>query len=259
MTPNGFTTRKTALENQIDSLDLWMIGFTWPVAIGLFIEFYAILNVGWTHNLNVLIDRIGLFLVTVGVSGELAVEHKAHGAERRLREVNADIEHESSLTLKAADERIAELNLKRIKLETKLTGRSLTPEQFSLINHRMRDFSDHQVYVGACVNTFEAAMFGTLLVTFLQMAKLNACHVELNSRLFIPGIHLFPAGNNESERVAETLRDTLREIEMLANSYPPDNTAWVESFWPQGPWNPDGKMVLIVVSDNTLFSPPSPA
>ena len=101
-----------AVEDRIDSLGSWMIGFIWPVAVGLFIEFYAILNLAWTHDWNVIIDRIGLLLVTAGVSGELAIEQKKHSAERKLRRINADIDRESDLALKTADERIAELNLK---------------------------------------------------------------------------------------------------------------------------------------------------
>ena len=83
-----------------------------PVAVGLFIEFYAILNLAWIYDFYFIIDRIGLLLVTAGVSGELAIEQKKHSAERKLRRINADIDRESDLALKTADERIAELNLK---------------------------------------------------------------------------------------------------------------------------------------------------
>jgi hypothetical protein len=110
MASNDLEARRTSLEDKIDSLGSWMISFTWPVAIGLFMEFYAVFDVSCTHDWNRLIDRIGLLLVTAGVSGELAIEHKTHGAEHRLREVNTEIEHKSNLALKAADEHIAELD-----------------------------------------------------------------------------------------------------------------------------------------------------
>jgi|ERR1017187_1789546 hypothetical protein len=112
MKSDDLEAHKMAVEDRIDSLGSWMIGFIWPVAVGLFIEFYAILNLAWTHDWNVIIDRIGLLLVTAGVSGELAIEQKKHSAERKLRRINADIDRESDLALKTADERIAELNLK---------------------------------------------------------------------------------------------------------------------------------------------------
>ena len=60
MAPDGLDVRKTELENRIDSLGSWMIAFTWPVAVGLMMEFYAIFNLEWTHDWNALIDRIGL-------------------------------------------------------------------------------------------------------------------------------------------------------------------------------------------------------
>jgi hypothetical protein len=129
MASDDLAARKTGLENRLDSLDSWMIGFTWLVAVGLFIEFYAVLNLAITHDWNVLIDRVGLFLVTIGVSGELAIEHQSHRAERKLREANAEIELEADFRLKAADERIAELNLiaekehhKRLELEARLSA-----------------------------------------------------------------------------------------------------------------------------------------
>jgi len=110
MASDDLEARKTTLEDQIDSLGSWMLGFTWPVAVGLFIEFYAIFNLVWTRDWNSFIDRIGLLLVTGGVSGELLIEHKTHRAERRLRGINVEIERESDLALKAADERMLALD-----------------------------------------------------------------------------------------------------------------------------------------------------
>ncbi len=105
-----------------------MIRCIWPVAVGLAMEFYAILNVVLTRQWNGFIDRMGLLLVTAGVAGELVVEYKAHGAERRLRRVNAEIEREAETQLKAADERIAGLDLERARIEGKLL-RTLGPRQ----------------------------------------------------------------------------------------------------------------------------------
>ena len=116
MASDNLDARKTALEDWIDLLSSWMIGFTWPVAVGLFMEFYAIFNPAWTREWNVIADRIGLLLVTAGVSGELAIELKTHGAERRLREVNAEIENKSNAALRHANERIATLQLETERL-----------------------------------------------------------------------------------------------------------------------------------------------
>ena len=110
MTSDDLEARKADLEDWIDGLGAWMIGFVWPVAVGLVIEFYALLGLSLTANWNVFIDRIGLLLVTGGVIGELVIEHKTHTAERKLRGVNSQIEHKADLALKAADERIALLD-----------------------------------------------------------------------------------------------------------------------------------------------------
>lgn len=147
MTSEDLDERKRTLENSIDSLGSWMIGFTWPVAIGLLMEFYAILNSPWTVAWNVLIDRIGLLLVTAGVIGELLIEHKTHHKERKLREIDAEIERQAELKLKSADERIASLlkegeeaRLARIKAETdflqlkeSLKDRTISPTQKELL------------------------------------------------------------------------------------------------------------------------------
>jgi hypothetical protein len=120
MASDDLEAQKTALEDRLDSLGSWMIGFIWPVAVGLIMEFYAILGVGLTHDRNTLIDRIGLLLVTAGVSGELLIEHKTHSAERKLRGVNVEIESGdrqiiAELNLQAEHER-----LQRVKIEERL-------------------------------------------------------------------------------------------------------------------------------------------
>src|ERR1035438_6648106 len=93
--------RRDALESAIDSLGRWMIGFTAVVVVGLVTE--------WSQPTFSLfrVHDIGGVLVTIGVAGELAVEYVARRKEQTLRAVNAEIENESDLKLKAADERIA--------------------------------------------------------------------------------------------------------------------------------------------------------
>lgn len=113
---DDWNARETNLERRIDLLGSWMIGFTWAVVVGLVIEFYAVFDPAWTGDWNRVIDRIGLLLVTIGVAGELAVEHKTHQAERKLRDVTAEIKRDADFKLKAADERIAELNAQTERL-----------------------------------------------------------------------------------------------------------------------------------------------
>jgi len=88
-------------------------------------EFYAIFNFPGTLRWNALIDRIGLLLVTAGVAGELAIEHKTHRAERKLRGINIEIEREMDITLTAADERIEQLRKENNETALVLKDRSL--------------------------------------------------------------------------------------------------------------------------------------
>jgi hypothetical protein len=83
MLSSDLDVRKNDLEDRIDSWGSWMIGCIWPVAVGLVMEFYAVLKLCWSQRWNEPIDRIGLLLVTAGVAGELLVEYKTHGAERK--------------------------------------------------------------------------------------------------------------------------------------------------------------------------------
>jgi len=114
MASDDLEARKTSLEDRIDALGSWMIRFTWPVAVGLLMEFYAILEFATTQKWNASIDHMGLLLVTAGVAGELAVEQMSHTTERKLRRVNKEIDRE-------ADERIADLNL--LVEQERLVGR----------------------------------------------------------------------------------------------------------------------------------------
>jgi hypothetical protein len=123
MTSEELRRRRDSLESFIDWLNWGMVGFTVIVAIGLVIEWNQP-----TFRLLGLHDFGGL-LVTGGVSGEVLMAFIAQIKGRTLRIVNANIESDDNTRLKAADERIAELNLKaeqeqlaRVKIEEKLAG-----------------------------------------------------------------------------------------------------------------------------------------
>src|ERR1700679_1593393 len=62
-----------------DSLSAWMIGFTWPVAVGLVMEFYAVLNPAWTPEWNSM--SLIQFEIPL-VIGDLSNDRQA-GAPRR--------------------------------------------------------------------------------------------------------------------------------------------------------------------------------
>jgi len=129
MTSDERSREKTSLEGSIDSLGRWMIFFTGMVAVGLVIEYRAPFVLFYkTHDLRVFLASIGGLLVTAGVAGEWLIEFRAHRKEKTLRTLNEEIEADSETRLKSADERIAELNLERAKIEEKLL-RTLGPRK----------------------------------------------------------------------------------------------------------------------------------
>jgi len=161
------------LENEIDRWDARGIGFTWPVAFGLLLELYAAFNLQLTHDWNTLIDRIGLVLVTAGVAGELAAGSKAHSAERKLRAVNAEVEREAEANLKAADERIAGLQLETEKLRAKLADRNLTQDQsWCLSNALLDDWAGSELTVQV-INENEAIRYADQLVSAFEFAGID--------------------------------------------------------------------------------------
>jgi hypothetical protein len=199
MASEDLDARKTALEDGIDSLSAWMIGFTWPVAIGLIMEFYAIFNASLTRDWNVIIDRIGLMLVTAGVSGELAVEHKTHVAERKLRRINTEIERE-------AQQESDRLNLEILRLRVKLADRSLTEDQQASIANNLREFRGTRINVFAIGGSSEALTFARDIVIALNKAEwVVSFGVGLDSGVLFSGVIVeLVDGMPFVERVAAT-------------------------------------------------------
>jgi hypothetical protein len=220
MASDDLGTRKTELEDWIDRLGAWMIGFIWPVAVGLFIEFYAVLNPPWTLNWNAFIDRIGLLLVTAGVAGELVIEHKTHSAERKLRGINTQIEHEADLTLKAADERIAELNLARAKIEQRMSARVLTAEGFDKLIKILKPQGPKLVDIIVFDHHIvETKLFATQ-VSFAFISSGWHCHVyesrAAKYRIVGPSLVVAVAKDHESEYrdLADTLASAINGPEI---------------------------------------------
>jgi hypothetical protein len=138
-----FEQRRIALKSSVDSLGAWLVGFIVAVVAGLGIELYRpIVSLLDKFDLATLVELIGTALVTLGVTGELAVEWKTHRNERELLRIDAVIEREDKrqlveLNLLAEQERLA-----RVKLEEKLLRtvgpRKVTPEQRERIAARLR-------------------------------------------------------------------------------------------------------------------------
>jgi hypothetical protein len=172
MAADDLDSRKQKLEDEIDRWDAREIGFTWPVAIGLLMELYAVFQLRLTQSLNTPIDRLGLMLVTVGVAGELAVARRAHAGERRLRTLNAEIERDANAALKAADTRIAEFQLETEKLRARVTDRRVTSQQVQLIATELMQWGGHTLTVQV-INENEAIRFADELVPAFEYAGIE--------------------------------------------------------------------------------------
>jgi hypothetical protein len=97
---------RDSLEKSLGRLSWWMIGFTAFLVVGLFIELYALFVK--FPDIHQMLEKIGQAVVAAGVTGELLILLLERLRERRLSTVNADIDRESQLDIRAADERIAE-------------------------------------------------------------------------------------------------------------------------------------------------------
>jgi hypothetical protein len=255
MVSDNLDARKTALEDSIDSLSSWMIGFTCPVAIGLVMEFYAIFNPAWTREWNVMIDRIGLLLVTAGVFGELAVEHKTHGAERSLREVNTLIERKAGIALKAADERIAELNLETERLRHSVAMRKLTREQIVSIQNALLPFryAECEVSVTSGTTDFEAMRFAGYIDHALRNADLNPKSLGYRKPqilLAMQGFYIIATPEDETQALGAAIWNALKAVDVAGHWYPTSEYDFLRlrPFWP-AELLAEKRRVLIVVCE----------
>ncbi len=167
MASDDLARRKEALENSIDSLGGWLIGFTAVVVIGLFIELYHLIaHLSITHDWWELVDSVGTGVVAAGVSGELLIEFLARRKERKLRNVNADIDNDYQGKLTAANERIAELNLQseqerlaRVKIEERLAPRTLNSTQVATMIEKLTRFTGQAFEITTEFETQEERRF----------------------------------------------------------------------------------------------------
>ena len=103
-------TRKSSLENLIDSLARTMHVFTVLVAVGLIIEYRTpFVRFWYTGDWGYILAAIGGILVTVGVAGELSIGLISASKEKRLRALNEELAAIADALLSRSNERVAEL------------------------------------------------------------------------------------------------------------------------------------------------------
>jgi hypothetical protein len=140
--------------------------------------------------------------VTIGVAGELAVEHKTHQAERKLRDITAEIKRDADFKLKAADERIAELNAQTERLRRQNRDTALLLAYRSILDtpafeDAMRAFSGTK-YAIEVFDSMEAKYFQRRL----DMALKNAGWLAVRNpgrRLNLGfGVSVLTVGNQDA-------------------------------------------------------------
>ncbi len=262
--------RRDELEESIDSLAGWMIGFTTVVVIGLVMELVALGSLGIRHRQQTVLDLAGEALVTLGVGGELSVEFQAHRKERKLREVNARISAAEKRKLSDAETRIAELNLAaererhaRVRIESYLNGRVLTSEQMSSLRATLAATGQRRIYIATAVDRFEAAQFAAYLETALRGSAWEVISSDAKPRnvLPLPGLQVFATPDNDSQDAAMLLSDTLLDLGIMCCHYTTlssssgSNSHWDEGYWPDGLYDSSAKALLLVVNETP---PPEP-
>jgi|SRR5712691_9124339 len=192
------------LETSLGSLERWLAFMTALVVLGLVLEYWhelpeAIATLKRTWSWKPLCSIAGAILITVGVSGELAVQFIASGRETTLRKVNdavfAGLNNEAARARKDAGDAIeraghaenrasknereaAQLRkvaeqerLARIRVEERVAWRRLTTQQQAKIASRLTRFSGQPVSLWYHASDVEGSMFATNIGSALQRAK----------------------------------------------------------------------------------------
>jgi hypothetical protein len=214
--------QKKTLEDKIDGLGKWMIGFTTPVAVGLLMETYAIFEPQVTASANTLIDRIGLMLVAAGVVGELLVEVMMHRMEHKLRTVNANIERQANETIAGLNSETEVLRKQNLEMASFLADRRVKNVfEFQDAMYRFRG-TRFVVQVGA---TREARELALSLKHCLADAEWLPNEPTQSTNMLGEGVWVIEQGIGGLEGqlpcsdASETLADWLNENGLAAMAY----------------------------------------
>jgi hypothetical protein len=161
------------LERSLTCLEHWLLFTTFLVALGLVLEcLHEIPEALADFRKGLLLKPIliigGLFLITVGVGGEVLVQFFASAQETSLRKANDDVS--AILNTKAAEalaeaarlQKLAEdERLARVKIEEDVAWRRLTRDQQKIMAVRIKSFSSEPVFLFYNLNDLEAGSFAT--------------------------------------------------------------------------------------------------
>ncbi|MDE3196813.1 MAG: hypothetical protein KGN84_10745 [Acidobacteriota bacterium] len=198
---SDLSRRKKSLEDAIDRLGAWMIGFTLVVVVGLSIELYAVIISFLRKPYFSLVDAVGLLFVTVGVGGELAVEFFTHGKEKALRRTNEEIEAD-------ADKKIAERDRTIARLRKASANRILTPDEHATVSAGVLPFAG-QIYrvTNDDLQDDEQVKFAQYIVNAAQMGNwvLEAAAGPAPISFAASGVVIQATSDPESQEAGEAL------------------------------------------------------
>jgi hypothetical protein len=225
MTPSDdLSHRKEELEVSLDRYGKRSRIFGVLVVVGLIIEFTAIFLSFFHEAISRIVDACGLFIVTVGVGGEIRAEFNSHRAERRLRVVNVELSALADENVRERDEQIERLRLQNSELLIFLGDRRIIdPIEFQQAMHAFAG----TVFMILASKDREARAFALSLRYNLEEAgwSLN----QFGDTSLYEGVHITESGFDSSgpcSDAAENLADVLNgnrvaAVTFLQNQAPP--------------------------------------
>lgn len=172
-----------ALEQRLDSLGVWLIVSTAVVVLGLILEF------AFDEDLKRLITErpfkwrlfltiVGVFLITIGVAGELFVQFKASKVETNLRTNSHQVEALLNRLAAEANKKAEGERLARLQLEGELTWRRISEDNQSAVASRLVRFSGQTAQISYSAGDLEAQSFALSIASALQAAKWEVSEPE---------------------------------------------------------------------------------
>jgi hypothetical protein len=214
------------LESALDGLGVWLLVATVLVVLGLVLEYFhqipeSIREYKTNRSWGPIFIILGGILITLGVAGELFVQHLASGKETALRKANdqlfAQLNSEAAQARKdagdaiesaaKADERasanekesarlskIAEAErLERIRLEAAVAPRGLTLDQQKRIADEVQKFRRHAVLVSSYGLDGEASELAAQVISSLRSVGITVADARASIVVnggFETGVHV---------------------------------------------------------------------
>lgn len=182
-------------EASVDSLSWWLLIATLVVVVGLIVEYSPDVKKLLTDrplNRKLLVEMAGGVLVTIGVTGELAVQGFQSKADTRLRDANrlyVSFLHSEALSLEAAN----------LALEAQIQPRRLNAGEIDAAAKALRPFAGKTVKISSHPNDVDAAILGAQIIDILSRADMGAVDRRMTYQSFgAIGIGVLVSGGDDN-------------------------------------------------------------